>query len=552
MAPLRALRELGHGSTRLLALSVALSVLQSALLIPIALSVQYAFDTLIPQDRIGRLALVTAGALVLYALSAAVGLVTRYVVLGVTKRGVTRLRAAALERLHELPRSWFDRHDRATVHATVVQDSERLDVMSNALIAQLVPAAVIGTALTITLGVLDPLLLGLLLLAVPVLFALNIWLGGAVKRRTAAWQSAYDAFSRRTSLMLRSMTLTKAHALEADALADARRELELLGRAGRATAWRASAYTLVQGTVSASGGAAVLVGGGAAVASGRLSLGELLSFYAVAVLLRGQLAVVLMTMPHVIAGNQSLARIRALLDEREREPYAGTRRIELAGELELDSVTFRYDGTPVLRGASLSIEPGEWVALLGPNGAGKSTIARLLLGLYRPESGCVRADGVELAELDLRHLRGQIGAVLDEPILFPATIAENIAYGRPGAGRERVREAAELAAVTDFADDLADGLDTLVGDDGVLLSAGQRQRVAIARALVREPPFLVLDEPTDHLDADASGRVLANLRALPGRPSVLLVTHDPAVARIADRAYYVADGRAVERESELA
>lgn len=554
MGPVRALRGVLRGYTRLLALSVALSVVQSALLIPVALAVRYAFDTLIPEDRIGRLALVAAAALCLYVASAAFGLCTRYVVLGVTKRAITRLRAVTLERLHELPRSWFDRRDLATVHSTVVHDSERLDVMLNALLAQLVPAAIIGSALCVTLAVIDPLLVGLLLLVVPALVAVNAWLGGAVKRRTRAWQRSFDAFSGRTSLLLRSMTLTKAQALEAGALAEARRELEVLGEAGRAMAWRAGAYTLVQSAVAAFGGAAVLVAGGAAVASGRLSLGDLLSFYAVAVLLRGQLGVVLFTLPQVIAGNQSLARIRELLDEREREPYEGRRQIDFSGAIALDAVTFRYDGAPVLRGASVSVEPGEWVALIGANGTGKTTIAKILLGLYRPESGEVRADGVPYAELDVRDLRRQIGVVLEEPILFPATIAENIAYGMPGAGAAHVREAAEMAAVTDFADDLPDGLDTRVGDDGIRLSAGQRQRVAIARALVRNPTFLVLDEPTDHIDSETSARLLANLRRMEPRSSVLLVTHDPAVARIADRAYHVTDGRALPtavRDSEL-
>jgi ABC-type bacteriocin/lantibiotic exporter with double-glycine peptidase domain len=319
----------------------------------------------------------------------------------------------------------------------------------------------------------------------------------------------------------------------------------VLADAGREVGVRSSTYTTLQGALAAMGGAALLVVGGAAVASHDLRLGDLASFFAVAVLLRGQLQTIALSVPQVISGSQSLARIVELLDQRDPEPYSGSHAIDFSGAIALDDVDFGYDRTPVLRGASMSVNPGEWVALVGPNGAGKSTILKLVLGLYRPASGRVRADGMPLDDLDLRAVRRRIGALLEEPVIFPGSIADNIDYGWPGADRDRIESAAELAVVTEFAARLPHGLDTTVGDDGVRLSAGQRQRIAIARALVREPALLLLDEPTDHLDEASAHALLANLRSLPTAPAVLLVTHDRDVAAQADRVYRLAGGHAL-------
>ncbi|MBV9213664.1 MAG: ABC transporter ATP-binding protein [Actinobacteria bacterium] len=545
MTTVRSLRRLFDGSRRKLAFSIVTSVVQSVLLLPVALAARYAFNTLIPHDRVGRLALVTGAVLVLYVLSSGVALWNRWVTLEVTKRAMTRVRAAMLDKLHALPRSWFDRHDMATIHSTVVQDSERLDLMLTVLLAQVVPAAIIGAVLTAMLIAISPLLFAVMLPVALLLVVVNAWLGRSIKRRARALQRAVDACSGGTMLTLRSMTLARAQALEPGVLRRSRLDLDVLEDAARAVGWRSALYALMQGAIAATGGAALLVVGGAAVVSHDLRLGDLVAFFAVAILLRGQLAVAALNLPSVFTGSQSLARIQDLLDEHEPEPYAGSRAIEFQGGIELDDVEFGYTNEPVLRCANVAVEPGEWVALLGPNGAGKTTVINLLLGLYRPASGCVRADGLPFDELDLRPVRERVGALLHEPLIFPGSIADNIAYGRPDADHERIEWAASVAAVTEFAARLPDGLDTLAGDEGLRLSAGQRQRVALARALVREPALLLLDEPTDHLDEASSRLVLENLRRLPGEPAMLLVTHDPAVARRADRAYRLVEGRLV-------
>ena len=193
----------------------------------------------------------------------------------------------------------------------------------------------------------------------------------------------------------------------------------------------------------------------------------------------------------------------------------------------------------------MEVEPGEFVALVGPNGAGKTTVLSLILGLYRPREGRLVADGVPYDELDIIELRRQMGVILQDPIVFPTTIRRNIAYGRPDATAEEVQEAAWWATASDWIESLPEGYETQMGDEGGLMSGGERQRVALSRRFLSKPALLVLDEPTTHLDDASIRRLLENLRALPGGPSVLAISHDAVVADEADRVYTLRDGRIV-------
>jgi ATP-binding cassette subfamily B protein len=292
-------------------------------------------------------------------------------------------------------------------------------------------------------------------------------------------------------------------------------------------------------------GVIVLIGGGLAVLHGSISTGDLIAFMAILALARGQLNWVVAALPDVLNGLAAIERIDEVLARKETEPYRGKRPIELRGQLSWEGVTFGYsrEEPPVLEDVSLTVEAGEAVAILGPTGAGKTTLIALLLGLYRPWSGAIRVDGSPLEEIDVRGLRRQAGALLQEGAAMRGTVAENIAFGRPDAPRGEVERAAELAALSEFVDELPSGYETEIGDEGVRLSAGQRQRIALARALLGSPPLLMLDEPTSHLDPATADLVLDNLMGIEPRPTLLLVTHDPLVAERADRLVEVRGGK---------
>ena len=233
-----------------------------------------------------------------------------------------------------------------------------------------------------------------------------------------------------------------------------------------------------------------------------------------------------------------------MLGAEESEPYTGTRTIAFDGSLDVDRVTFAYGERDVLRDLTLQIRPGRQLAVVGPNGAGKTTLLRLLLGLYRPQHGVIRAGGVEYGELDMVALRHEMGIVLQDPLIFHGSIDDNVRAGRSEITDAAVTQALTAATATEFIERLPEGRDTVVGDEGENLSGGQRQRLAIARALVGRPRVLLLDEPTTHLDDDAVRRLLHNLRVQPDSPAVVVISHDPHVAELSDDVVYLREGRA--------
>ena len=220
------------------------------------------------------------------------------------------------------------------------------------------------------------------------------------------------------------------------------------------------------------------------------------------------------------------------------------------GAVSFEDVRFSYPTRPgelVLHGLTVSVKPGETVAIVGPSGAGKSTLFGLILRFYDPQSGVVRIDGVNVADVGLNELRSRIALVPQDTIIFSASILENIRFSRPDASHEEVMEAARLARVDEFANRLSDGFDTHVGERGVTLSGGQRQRVAIARAVLRDAPLLLLDEATSALDAESERYVQAAFEELMKKRTTLVIAHRLATVRNADR-IVVLDGGVVVAE----
>ncbi|MDJ0631356.1 MAG: ABC transporter transmembrane domain-containing protein [Rhodobacter sp.] len=218
------------------------------------------------------------------------------------------------------------------------------------------------------------------------------------------------------------------------------------------------------------------------------------------------------------------------------------------GAIAFDDVTFHYPARPdyaALEGVSLQIAPGETVALVGPSGAGKSTVIQLLLRFYDPQSGAIRIDGVNLADMARHEFRRAISMVPQDPVIFADTARENIRFGRPGATDAEVEQAARAAAAHDFLTKLSDGYDTYVGERGVMLSGGQKQRIAIARAILRDAPILLLDEATSALDAESERLVQQAVEALSRGRTTLIVAHRLATVKKADRILVFDHGRII-------
>lgn len=284
------------------------------------------------------------------------------------------------------------------------------------------------------------------------------------------------------------------------------------------------------------GVAAVLSAGSTSVAAGLISgpaLVMLVLFAAAAFEAAGGMPAALQLVP---AAREAVRRIRELADAPVPVPDPAAPAPLPAGTgIVFRGVSSAYDpALPVLRGFNLEIRPGERVALTGPSGSGKSTVAEILLR-FRGYEGSVTVGGTEISRLAADDLRGLIAAVPQRPHLFNATIRENIMVGKPGAGEDEVRRALEDACLAAWVDSLPLGPDTPVGEGGSAVSGGEARRIALARALVKEAPILVLDEPTEGLDAAAEREVVARLAARTAGKTVLVITHRPACLALADR-----------------
>jgi ATP-binding cassette, subfamily B, bacterial len=242
-------------------------------------------------------------------------------------------------------------------------------------------------------------------------------------------------------------------------------------------------------------------------------------------------------------------RIQEVLhSDREVKDLPGARRAgRLRGELEFEQVTFGYEpNQPVLKDLTFKIEAGTVAALVGPTGAGKSTIISLIPRFYDPDAGVVKIDGRDVRRLQQKSVRDQVSFVLQDTVLFHAPVWQNIAYGKPGASRAEILEAAQTANAHEFIEKMPQGYDTMIGERGVTLSGGQRQRIAIARAVIRDTPILILDEPSSGLDAASEHLVFEALdRLLKGRTSVV-IAHRLATIQRADKIFVVKDGTIVE------
>jgi ATP-binding cassette subfamily B protein len=243
-------------------------------------------------------------------------------------------------------------------------------------------------------------------------------------------------------------------------------------------------------------------------------------------------------------------RIREVLENemQVRDLPKAKRAPQFKGRIEFDHVDFSYEGgRAVLRNINFDIKPGQLAALVGPTGAGKTTIVGLLPRFYDLTSGQIRIDGTDVRQFKIKSLRQQISFVLQETLLFRATVAQNIAYGKPEATTEEIINAAKAANADEFIQKMPDGYDTMVGERGVTLSGGQRQRLTIARAIIRHAPILILDEPSAGLDAESEQLVFDALgKLMEGRTSIV-IAHRLATVRRADVIFVIEDGRVVEQ-----
>ncbi len=518
------------------------ALLQSTLVLPVLALIQYAFDRAIPAGDVASLVKVGVAIIFVRVLGTLLSLALRSQVLHTIKGAVTELRRDLVSRLYRLSHRYFASADLAVLHTRIVQDSERVDHLSNTLFSGVVPALAASLVLFVVLIVLSwkLVLVGAVLL--PLIWLSSRASGWVVRRDVYTFQRAFEGFSKGVNFAVRQLDLTRVKAFEHEELERQGQHIGELYASGHRMAMSYAVHSQVQRTLTGIAAILILVIGGAAVARGTMTLGEFLTFYVAAGMFYGYVDTLTGSIPELLAGNASLVTLHRFMTDGEPEPYAGTRQIAFDGSVEMRAVTFGYGDTPVLRRVDLVIPSGAQVAIVGPNGAGKSTLVHLLLGFYRPNNGQVLASGVPLDQIDLRSLRRSIGVVPQRPQFFSASVRENITYGSPDATQDEIDEAARLSLADEVIARLPDGYETMIGDHGVRLSGGEAQRLAIARALLGKPRLLILDEPTNHLDVPAVGRLMSGLAGRDERPTLIVISHDRSVVDFASQVYRLENG----------
>jgi ABC-type multidrug transport system fused ATPase/permease subunit len=476
-----------------------------------------------------------------------------YLVGWVGQRALTDLRLQIFRHLQEMPVGFYERRPAGVLISRMTNDVEALDSLVTDTVVTLFQASLTLVGSIVILLFLDAHLALLTFLIFPVMaiasLAFRIASADAY-RRTRETISAITAYLQETLSgirVVRAFAQEPRHRAQFGQLNDVNRDANMV------TVNLNAAYFPGVEFVSAVATVGILIVGGRQAINGDVEIGVLVGFIAA---LNGffdpigQLSQVYTTYQ---SGMAALDKIFELLDEQPQltdSPDA----IELPrirGEIRFEDVSFRYrteEGTKLaLDGLSLTVPPGQTIALVGATGAGKSTFAKLVARFYDPTDGRVLVDGHDLRDVAARSLRSQMGIVPQEAFLFSGTIADNIAFGRPGASDAEIEAAARAVGAWDFIAALPEGAGTDVGERGVQLSAGQRQLVAFARALIADPRILVLDEATSNVDLHTEGRIEAGLRRLLAGRTAIVIAHRLSTIRQAGRIIVLDQGRIVEQ-----
>ncbi|WP_374299018.1 ABC transporter ATP-binding protein [Paracoccus sp. (in: a-proteobacteria)] len=525
------------------------AVLSGLLELAFPLAITAFIDHLLPQGNWTLTVAAAAGLLALYAINA--GLLTVVIYWG-HKLGInieTEMRARAFDHLTRLSWRWYDRARTGKLVARVTRDLEEIGEVAHhgpedAFIALMTFVGAFGLMFWV-----NPQLAVIVALIVPAMLALVIVYGGRMTRTWRAIYSRVGDFNVRLEEALGGVRVVQAFGNEAH-------ETELFGHDNqryRTTKLEAYKVMAVSSALQYMGlrlvQVIVMVVGAGFVLSGELTTGGFVGFLLlVGVFYRPleKIAAVIETYPRGIAGFRRYQELLATEPEITDAP-AAIEAPALRGDIVFENVSFAYEeGRTILDGVDLAVKAGETVAFVGPSGAGKTTLLALLPRFYEPTRGRITVDGLALSQMRLNSLRRQIGLVSQDVFLFGGTLRENIGYGRLGASDEEIRRAAAQAQLTSMIESLPDGLDTVVGERGVMLSGGQKQRVAIARAFLKNPPILILDEATSALDSQTEREIQQALDALAVGRTTLVIAHRLGTIRNADRIVVMQGGRIAE------
>jgi ATP-binding cassette subfamily B protein len=463
---------------------------------------------------------------------------------------VLQLRCTAFERLHRLSLSYHERTRVGESLYRVAYDAHAAQSLLSGAVVPITTGSLVLVGVVIVMLRLDPLLTLVTMIIAP-LFLLTIRaFGNRIDELSKRYHQNESGLVSTIQESLSSIRAVQAFTLEPET-GQRFREQATESRAANLRLTRTQFwFSGCVGLVMTIGTVAVIGIGAHGVVAGRLTLGDILVFLAYLGMLYQPMNAFSQSVTVAQTATAQLRRVFEIIDAiPDISDRPGAKPLEtVRGEVEFRNVSFEYEpGRPALREVNLDVAPGQVVAIVGRTGAGKTTLASLLLRFYDPTKGAVLLDGHDLRDLPLAWLRQQVSVVLQDPIIFSSTIAENIAYGRPGATREQIEHAARRAQADEFICGLPQGYDTPLSERGVNLSGGQRQRLSIARAFLKNAPILVLDEPTSAVDAETEKALMEGVDDLAKDRTTFIISHRLSTVRLADLIVVLDGGRIVER-----
>jgi ATP-binding cassette subfamily B multidrug efflux pump len=467
-----------------------------------------------------------------------------------THRVAYDLRNDYYDHVQRLPFEFHDRTQTGDLMSRATSDISETERFVGIGLMDLTATILLLVGVVVAMFIKDSQLAALALIPLPVLVVTTVRFGGRIRPMFKRIQEQIAVLSTTMQESLTGIRVVKAFAREPHELEKFDRENDRWFKRRHkvikmwANNWPFFSFTLASSVFL------LLWFGGPQALTGTITVGSLFAMISYVLMLNGPVQRLGFLVNLAATAGAAATRIFEFIDQQPEvaEAPGAYAPADISGAVTFDNVAFAYrSGSKVLRGVSFEVEPGQTIALMGPTGSGKSTITNLIARFYDPTSGTVRVEGVDTRQWQLRALRSHIGTVLQDSFLFSASIAENIAYGKPGARRSDIISAAKAARADQFIDSFQDGYETQVGERGVTLSGGQKQRIAIARALLTDPRILILDDSTSSVDTETEHLIQQALNVLMDGRTTFVIAQRLLTLKSADLILVLQDGRIVER-----
>lgn len=465
-----------------------------------------------------------------------------------TRAVEAHLRSSLVRKLQQLSISYHKENESGRLQSKIIRDVEAIQQLSSQIFGNMLTIALnIIVALIVTVSK-SMVVFFFFVVTVPIAGALIGMFRKGIRKTNREFRKQMEETSTKVVEMVELIPVTRAHALENEEIKKMGSFLNGVAHKGYKLDIMHANFGAVSWCMFQAFQILCLAFTGYMAYRKIISVGDIATYQSYFTTIVNQVAAIIMILPNMARGTESITSIGEILLSDDVEEYSGKKKLKkITGDFDFKDVSFHYDDSKeVLYRFNLSVKSGETVALVGESGAGKTTILNLLIGFIKPVGGHIYLDGNDLNDINLRSYRDFVAVVPQNTILFSGSIRDNITYGMPDVTEEKLVEAIKSANLLDFVNELPDGLDTMIGENGGKLSGGQRQRLAIARALVRNPKVIIFDEATSALDSSSEKQIQTAIENMASTRTTFIVAHRLSTIRNADKIAVIGNGGCTE------